>query len=101
MRKHRTTMRNCASENLEIPRCAIAHLWSGASAPSRNDSEKSRVARHSSRCDDLLALLAEAVDAERHDVADIEEGRRLHAGADAGRGAGGDDVAGLERQELR
>src|SRR6185369_10923757 len=57
--------------------------------------------RHSSRSDDLLALLAEAVDAERHDVADIEEGRRLHAGADAGRGAGGDDVAGLEGEKLR
>src|SRR5829696_5840949 len=26
MRKHRTTVRNCAPENLEIPRCAIAHL---------------------------------------------------------------------------
>src|SRR5436305_6577247 len=24
--KHRTTMCNCTSENLEIPRCAIAHL---------------------------------------------------------------------------
>ncbi len=30
MRKHRT-------RNLEIPRCAIAHLRSGANAPSRND----------------------------------------------------------------
>src|SRR5260370_21660896 len=29
--KHRT-------RNLEIPRCAIAHLRSGANAPSRNDS---------------------------------------------------------------
>ena len=38
------------------------------------------------RCDDLLALLAEALDAERHDVADIEELRRLHSAADAGRG---------------
>src|SRR6202011_1616637 len=27
--KHRTTMCNCTSENLEIPRCAIAHLRSG------------------------------------------------------------------------
>jgi hypothetical protein len=47
-----------------------------------------------SRRDDLLALLAEALDAERDDVADIEELRRLHAGADAGRGASGDDVPG-------
>jgi hypothetical protein len=31
MQKHRT-------RNLEIPRCAIAHLRSGANAPSRNDS---------------------------------------------------------------
>ena len=32
---------------------------------------------------------------------DIEILRRLHAGADAGRGAGGDDVAGQQRHELR
>jgi carboxypeptidase PM20D1 len=24
--KHRTMVRNCAPENLEVPRCAIAHL---------------------------------------------------------------------------
>src|SRR5712691_171431 len=29
--KHRTMVRNCAPENLEIPRCAIAHLRSGPS----------------------------------------------------------------------
>src|SRR6476620_6696601 len=40
--------------------------------------------RRSLRRNDLLALLAEAFDAERDDVADIEEGRRLHAEADAG-----------------
>ena len=28
--RHRTTMCTCTSENLEIPRCAIAHLRSGA-----------------------------------------------------------------------
>src|SRR5581483_10886358 len=54
-----------------------------------------------SRRDDLLALLAEAFDAERHDVADIEILRRLHAGADAGGRAGGEHVAGQERHELR
>src|SRR5689334_404021 len=32
------------------------------------------------RRNDLLALLAEPVDAKRHDVAGIEVGRRLHAG---------------------
>src|ERR1700726_5250493 len=32
-------MCNRTSENLEIPRCAIAHLRSGASAPSRNDGK--------------------------------------------------------------
>src|SRR5207248_11727083 len=36
-------MCNCTSENLEIPRCAIAHLRSGANAPSRNDG---RLAPH-------------------------------------------------------
>src|SRR6266436_1691183 len=34
-------MCNCTSENLEIPRCAIAHLRSGADAPSRNDGASS------------------------------------------------------------
>ena len=40
-------------------------------------------------------------DAERDDVADVEILRRLHAGADAGRRARGDDVAGHQRHELR
>src|SRR5579871_2059801 len=57
--------------------------------------------RLTSRRNDLLALLAEAFDAERHDVADIEILRRLHAGADARRRAGGEHVAGQERHELR
>src|SRR5205823_2205352 len=35
--KHRTLVHNCAPENLEIPRCAIAHLGSGANAPSGDD----------------------------------------------------------------
>src|SRR6478609_7601949 len=51
--------------------------------------------------DDLLPLLAEPLDAERDHVADVEELRRLHAGADAGRRAGGDDIARHQRQELR
>lgn len=44
--------------------------------------------------DDLLALLAKTFDAEGYDIADIEKSRRLHADADAGRGTGGDDIAG-------
>src|SRR5271155_859094 len=55
----------------------------------------------SSRRDDLLALLAEPVDAKRDDIAGIEEGRRLHPEADAGRRPRGEDVAGQQRQELR
>jgi hypothetical protein len=43
--KHRTRMCNCTSENLEIPRCAIAHLRSGACAPSRNDEPKDGLLR--------------------------------------------------------
>src|SRR5580704_8978621 len=54
-----------------------------------------------SRRDDLLALLAEPLDAEGDDVADIEELRRLHARADARRRAGRDDVTGQQRHELR
>src|SRR6266852_3828113 len=43
--KHRT-------RNLEIPRCAIAHLRSGAHAPSRNDAVSSpdnHVSQHETR----------------------------------------------------
>src|SRR5215470_12955558 len=54
-----------------------------------------------SRCDDFLALLAQTIDTERDDIADIEEGLRLHAEADAGRRARGEDVARQQRQELR
>ena len=49
----------------------------GAIAPRNADACYSR-ALVSGR-DDFLALLAEAFDAERDDVADIEELRRLHA----------------------
>src|SRR5215469_8855651 len=55
----------------------------------------------SSRRDDLLALLAQTLDAKRYDVTDIEELRRLHAVCDTGRRTGGDDVARHQRQELR
>src|SRR6202011_6147227 len=37
LRRHSGAMRKHRTRNLEIPRCAIAHLRSGASAPSRND----------------------------------------------------------------
>src|SRR3546814_18391569 len=47
----------------------------------------------------VLALLAEAGDAEGHDVARFQVDRRLLAHADAGRRAGGDDVAGPQAQE--
>src|SRR5689334_3099077 len=51
---------------------------------------------------DLLALLAEALDAERHHVADLEKDRVwLHAEPDAGRRAGDDDVARVHDEELR
>src|SRR5437763_9455563 len=48
----------------------------------------------------LLALLAEAGDAEAHLVARLQEHRgRLHAEPDAGRRSGRDEVAGPERHE--
>src|SRR4029077_4228932 len=51
---------------------------------------------------DLLALLAEPLDAERDDVAGLEpNGSRLHAERDARRRAGGDDVARLHHEDLR
>src|SRR5262249_50860712 len=51
---------------------------------------------------DFLLLLAESLNTEAHDVARFQELRlRLHAQCDAGRSAGGDDVAGLHDEELR
>src|SRR5215475_4504342 len=49
----------------------------------------------------FLLLLAEAGDAEANHVAGLEELRRLHAEAHAGRRAGDDHVAGLHDEELR
>src|SRR5262249_19437480 len=51
---------------------------------------------------DLLALLAQSLDAERDHVASFEEFRlRLHAEPDAGRRAGDDNVARLHDEILR
>src|SRR5215469_5504291 len=63
------------------------------SSASRFLARRGRVSTAASRRDDLLALLAETLDAEGHDVADIEELRRLHAACDTGRRACRDDVA--------
>src|SRR6185437_4579903 len=58
--------------------------------------------RASLRRHHLLALLAEAVDAERDDVAGLQEHRRrLHAEPDARRRASDDDVARVHDEELR
>src|SRR5690348_2879736 len=51
-------------------------------------------------CHRMLYLFAEALDAESHGLAGAEEGGGLHAEADAGGGAGGDDVARVESEEL-
>src|SRR5579862_4165136 len=50
---------------------------------------------------DLLLLLAQPIDAERHHVAGFQERRRLHAEPDARRCAGDDDVARLQDEILR
>src|SRR6185295_11440680 len=51
---------------------------------------------------DLLALLAEALDPHRDDIAGLQPFLlALHAVRDAGRRAGGDEIAGLEDKELR
>ena len=44
---------------------------------------------------------ADAVDLDPDDVAGLEVARRVEADADAGRRAGGDDVAGLQRHAGR
>src|SRR6202140_244110 len=50
-------MCTCPSENLEIPRCAIAHLRAGSNAPSRNDGfESYRALRRSAMRFDLVDL---------------------------------------------
>src|SRR5258706_10544492 len=50
----------------------------------------------------LLGLLPQSRNAERDHVADLQELRlRLHAECHARRGAGDDDVAGLQNHELR
>src|SRR6476661_4082471 len=54
-----------------------------------------------SRRDDFLPLLAETFDAEGDHVAGVEEFRRLHARADTGRRARGDDVTRQQREKLR
>src|ERR1700676_1747385 len=54
-----------------------------------------------SRRDDFLPLFAQPLDAERDHVTDAEEFRRLHAGADAGRRARGDEIAGQQGEERR
>src|SRR3954471_9895710 len=60
-----------------------------------------RVMRGSSgRRDDVLALPAETLDAELHEIAGLQEGRRALAHPDPGRGSGVDEVAGLEHYEL-
>src|ERR1044072_9057944 len=59
------------------------------------------VARSHLELDHLLLLLAEALDAERDDVAGLQPHRRLHAERDARRRSGGDDVAPLHHEELR
>src|SRR5262249_33559932 len=52
--------------------------------------------------DDLLALFAQALDAERDDIAGLQIFRlRLHAEPDARRRAGDDDVARQQHKELR
>src|SRR5215210_2374485 len=51
--------------------------------------------------DDLLTLLAQSFDAQRDYITDVEELRRLHAGADARGRAGGDDIARQQCHELR
>ena len=50
--------------------------------------------------DDALELFAEAFDAEADGVAGAEKHRGLAAHADSARCAGGDHVAGVEREEL-
>ena len=47
---------------------------------------------------DEVAQRADLDDLGLHDVAGLHEFRRVAGDADAGRGAGGDDVAGLERE---
>src|SRR5262249_44473711 len=75
-------------------RCTISRLGGEGRAPARGASRLEL--RH------LLALLAQAVDPQRHHVAGLEIFRlRLHAERYARRRAGDDDVARLQHEVLR
>src|SRR6266550_1124065 len=74
--------------------------WDSGGAERRAEARRAPRASHL-ESDDLLLLLAEPRDAEAHHVSGFEELRRLHAEADAGRGAGDDHVARLHDEELR
>src|SRR5690242_15244154 len=70
----------------------------GSNTPARTARRSSALAGPG---DDLLLLLAQAADAERHDIARLEEhGLRLDAQAHAGRRASADHVAREQRHVL-
>src|SRR2546422_7526486 len=77
--------------------CDVVKTWMPGTSPGMTSFCK--CSRANSRRDNFLPLFAEPLDAERDHVADIEEFRRLHAGADTGRRARGDDVAGQQGEE--
>src|SRR5438034_3994521 len=57
-------------------------------------------ARCSARPDDVLALAAQLVDAELHDVARLQPDRRREPHPDAGRRSGVDEIPGLQDEKL-
>src|SRR6266480_3382726 len=57
-------------------------------------------ARCSARPDDVLALTAQLIDAELHDVAPLQPHRRREPHPDAGRRSGVDEIPGLHDEKL-
>src|SRR5690242_7239394 len=72
----------------------------GASRAGRGPGGGPGAAERALALNDALLLLAQALDAEPHGLAGLEEyRRRLLAGADAGRRPRGDDVARIQHEE--
>src|SRR4051794_24962035 len=82
-----------------VPAAAIA--WKGRAVGARFDRRPGRMSAVGGlRLRDPVLDRAEPLDLHAHDVAVLEELRRVHRHADAARRAGQDEVAGLERAGL-
>lgn len=82
---------------------AIAQEAAGGGAPDAaaraGDQDAAPIRRHVLAPDHALRLFAKPLDAQAHHLTIAQIGRRFLRHADTGRGAGGDQIAGLQRRE--